>query len=318
MKDAEAVTFARGGPDRCAHLRGDPAAIAALAADSRARCLALRRGRTLVGGPEGAARLAWLAVDDPVFGDAPAPVFLGREADGTPRFARELPDAASEEAPGFVPPARDPHPGLPADEGFAELRAIMAQLPDADAAMAATARGLFAWHATHRFCAACGQPSQVTEAGWHRTCPACGTRHFPRTDPVVIMLVTHGNATLIGRQAAWPPGMQSLLAGFMEPGETVEAAVRRETFEETQVRVGRVDYLASQPWPFPANLMIGCHGHAETTGITIDPTEIESARWVTREEMAAAMAGEIPDLKPARHGSIARFLIERWLADRLD
>jgi NAD+ diphosphatase len=131
------------------------------------------------------------------------------------------------------------------------------------------------------------------------------------------MLILHGNSLLLGRSAAWPEGMYSLLAGFMEPGESIEAAVRREVFEETGVVVGQVDYLASQPWPFPSSLMIGCVGEASTREITLDPAELEDARWLSREQTLDALAGLDPSIRPARPGSIARFLIERWLADRL-
>jgi len=155
-------------------------------------------------------------------------------------------------------------------------------------------------------------------AGWQRTCPACGAHHFPRTDPVVIMLVTRGNSVLIGRSPGWPAGMYSLLAGFVEPGETLEAAVRREVFEEAGVRVGAVRYLASQPWPFPASLMFGCHGEALDGAITIDPAEIEDALWLTREEMVTVMAGAHPEIRAPRKGAIAHFLVAAWLADRLD
>lgn len=155
-------------------------------------------------------------------------------------------------------------------------------------------------------------------AGWQRNCPACRTSHFPRTDPVVIMLVTRGNSALIGRSPGWPEGMYSCLAGFVEPGETIEAAVRREVWEEAGIRVGEVRYLASQPWPFPTSLMFGCHGAALDDRITVDPTELEEALWITREELAAAFRGEHPKVKPARKGAIARYLLENWLADRLD
>jgi NAD+ diphosphatase len=135
---------------------------------------------------------------------------------------------------------------------------------------------------------------------------------------VVIMLITRGNRTLLGRNAAWPEGMYSCLAGFVEPGETLEAAVRREVFEEAGLRVGRVRYLASQPWPFPNSLMIGCHGLALDCDIRRDPVELEDARWVSREDLVAARAGNDPGLRPARPGSIAHFLLRNWLADRLD
>ncbi len=132
------------------------------------------------------------------------------------------------------------------------------------------------------------------------------------------MLITRGNSVLLGRSPGWPEGMYSLLAGFVEPGETIEAAVRREVFEEARIRVGAVEYLASQPWPFPASLMMGCQGAALNDDITIDPDEIEDASWVTREEMALAHAGQNPTLLPARKGAIAHFLLQNWLADTLD
>jgi NAD+ diphosphatase len=132
------------------------------------------------------------------------------------------------------------------------------------------------------------------------------------------MLITRGDRVLLGRSPGWPDGMFSLLAGFVEPGETIEAAVRREVFEESGVKVGAVRFLADQPWPFPASLMIGCRGEALTDEIVIDPVEIEAARWVTRAELLTVFAGDHPEIRPARRGAIAHFLLERWLADRLD
>ena len=155
-------------------------------------------------------------------------------------------------------------------------------------------------------------------AGWQRDCPECGGHHFPRTDPVVIMLVTHGDDVLLGRSPGWPEGMFSLLAGFIEPGEPIEAAVRREVFEEAGVRVGAVTYLASQPWPFPASLMFGCRGEALGREITIDPAEIEQALWVSKARLAAIFEGKDPEIKPARKGAIAHFILWNWLADQLD
>jgi NAD+ diphosphatase len=169
---------------------------------------------------------------------------------------------------------------------------------------------------THGFCARCGAQSVIAMSGWQRDCPACGAHHFPRTDPVVIMLITHGNDVLVGRSPGWPEGMYSLLAGFVEPGETIEAAVRREVREEAGIHVGAVRYLASQPWPFPASLMFGCAGDALGKDLTIDRTEIEDALWISREDMALSFAGLHPTIKPARKGAIAHFLIENWLADR--
>ena len=324
MRDAEAVTFAGAGLDRASALRGDAAALAALEATPEARTLALWRGRPLFEAvAAGEERLAWLPTDHGVFADAPgAPIFLGL-VDGAPRFARDLvrwagPGAVGAEAPaGHADAARIGHPALPGRLAFCDLRRVMGGLGAEDAGVAVAAKGIFAWHASHGFCAACGGASDPAEAGWKRVCPACGARHFPRVDPVVIMLILHGDEVLLGRSPAWPPGMYSLLAGFMEPGESIEAAVRRETLEETGVRVGRVDYLSSQPWPFPSSLMLGCRGEALSRDITIDPTEIEDARWVDKQAALDGMMGLTPELRPARKGSIARFLIERWLADSL-
>ncbi len=321
MRDAEAVTFAGGSIDRAAHLRGDAAALAALRASPAARSLALWSGKPMMDFSDG-ARLAWLAQDAPVLADAAGPeIFLGLEA-GAPRFARTLAEDAAAPAPAdgprpFVDEAQEGHPGMPGHLRFGDLRALMAQLSPQDAGNAAAAKGVFGWHETHGFCARCGSASEVADAGWKRVCPACGGQHFPRTDPVVIMLITHHESVLLGRAPIWPPGMFSLLAGFMEPGESIEAAVRREVREEAGVAVGPVDYLSSQPWPFPSSLMIGCRGVALSREITLDPVELEDARWLTKALVLAGLMGETPDMRPARRGSIARFLLERWLADRL-
>ncbi len=194
----------------------------------------------------------------------------------------------------------------------------MTHLSARDAELAATARALFGWHRSHRFCATCGNESSIAVAGWQRNCHSCGTAHFPRTDPVVIMLITSQNKVLMGRSPGWPEGMYSLLAGFVEPGETLEAAVRREVLEETNIKVESVTYLSSQPWPFPSSLMFGCRGNAINEKITIDPNEIEDALWVSREDVLESFIGTHPFLKPAREGSIAHFLLHNWLADRLD
>jgi NAD+ diphosphatase len=321
MKDAEAVTFAAATLDRAAHLRGDAAAQAALVADPRALCLPFWRGRPLLDVRAGLA-LGWLGAAHPVVAAEGGPsIFLGLDA-GAPRFARDLadwagPEGGDERPAGFVDDRRARHADLPDHLEFADLRAVMGGLGAAEAGIAAAAKGVFGWHETHPFCARCGVASAMADAGWKRVCPACGAQHFPRTDPVVIMLIVHGEDVLLGRSPAWPPRMYSLLAGFMEPGESIEGAVRRETAEEAGVRVGRVDYLSSQPWPFPSSLMIGCRGLALTRGIARDPAELEDARWVSREGVLAGLTGRDPDIRPARRGSIARFLLERWLADRL-
>ena len=220
--------------------------------------------------------------------------------------------------PSFVDLSEQQHPALQEDQVFADLRANMTRLDARDAELASTAKALFEWHCSHRFCAVCGHQSEMSQAGWQRTCPSCGAPHFPRTDPVVIMLITKGDSVLIGRSPGWPEGMYSLLAGFVEPGETPEAAVRREVLEEVGIAVGRVDYLGSQPWAFPNSLMMGFRGEALETDLKIDPNEIEDAIWVPRDEMMQALAGDHAFLKPARKGAIAEFILRHWVADRLE
>ena len=315
MKHAETVTFGGSSLDRAAHLRGQ---ADQLAASEAARAIVLWRGKILVDGTNQVLRVA---MTSQILQDAARDmIFLGLE-DAAPVFAADI----SAWAPaGFDPAApvdffdntQQQHPAI-ADAGFADIKSVMVQMTPRDAELAATAKAVMEWHRSHGFCSFCGQRSQMAMGGWQRNCDACGRHHFPRTDPVVIMLITRGNAVLMGRSPGWPAGMYSLLAGFIEPGETMEAAVRREVFEEAGVRVGAVSYLASQPWPFPASLMFGCQGDAVSDQITVDPAEIEDALWVSREEMADVFAGQHPLINPTRKGAIANFLLENWLSDRL-
>ncbi len=319
MRIAETVTFGGSGLDRAALQRADPDALATQLATGRV--VPIWRGKPLMAGPDLAAA-GWVAADHPVLAPSGVRVFLGLDA-GTACFAQDVsawaPEAgAAAVEGGFFDPSEQRHPALPEDHAFAELRGVMTRLSPRDAELLVTGKALVQWHASHGFCAACGARSEPAMGGWQRNCPACGAHHFPRTDPVVIMLVTRGNAVLLGRSPGWPEGMYSLLAGFVEPGETLEAAVRREVFEETGVQLGAVSYLASQPWPFPASLMMGCRAEALDDQISIDPAEIEDALWVTREEMVRVLAGGHPRLKAPRRGAIASFLIRAWLADRLD
>ena len=315
MKIAETVTFGGSGLNRAAELRGDPDG---LRRRDGASAILLWRGKPLLDG-DGLQRVS---LDHPVMADATDDlIFLGLE-DDAPVFAADLsgwtPEGLDDSTLNqFLDPSQQVHPALP-DAAFEELRAVMTRLSRRDAELAATAKAIMGWHRSHRFCAVCGAESQMAMSGWQRDCGACGAHHFPRTDPVVIMLITHGNNVLMGRSPGWPEGMYSLLAGFVEPGETIEAAVRREVYEEAGITVGAVSYLSSQPWPFPSSLMFGCAGEALDDKITIDPAEIEDAIWVSREEIALAFAGNHPKLLPARKGAIAHFLLEAWLSDRLD
>jgi len=324
MKNAEQVTFGGSGLNRAAHIRGDDAALAQAQAHSYAACVLLWRGKPLMCGDT----VALVPMQHPILtsgqgGDVDKPVFLGLEEDESPLFAFDIskwqPDGEAPSVPGqFFDPTEQHHPSFPAEYAFVEVRQMMSRLTPRDAELAATAKAIVGWHASHRFCARCGVESAMAQAGWQRDCPACGGMHYPRTDPVVIMLITHEDSVLMGRSPGWPEGMYSLLAGFVEPGETIEAAVRREVMEEVGVPVGQVDYLASQPWPFPASLMIGCAGDALGREMTIDPKEIEDALWVSRADMMRSFAGEHPVLKPARKGAIAHFLLENWLAETLE
>lgn len=315
MKHAETVTFGGSALDRAAPLRSQ---VDAVKANGTSRSCLLWRGKPLVHN----GVLVYVGLDHPIMRDVGDMILIGHDDDGA-IFASDVsgwsPEGIEDAAfNSFLDKSLQVHPSMPEDHSFAELRAVMTVLSPRDAEIAATAKALFEWHRTHGYCSACGAKSELDAAGWERSCPSCGRKHFPRTDPVVIMLITHGNDVLVGRSPMWPDGMYSLLAGFVEPGETMEAAVRRETFEETAIQVGEVSYLASQPWPFPASLMMGCHGHAISKEIEIDPNEIEDAMWVSREDMALAFAGEHPIIAPARNGSIAHFLLRNWLADTLD
>lgn len=322
MRDAETVTFGGSDLDRAAYLRGKPERLAKLRTDPKGTHVVLWQGKPLVEG-EDQDTLVRLPHDHPLLDECePDALLLGMEGE-RPVFGHWLKDWWPEgldasELGGFIDTTAQSHPTLSKDQVFAELRTIMTRLTVRDAELAATLRAMIEWHRRHGFCANCGEKTEMGQAGWQRGCESCKAQHFPRTDPVVIMLITHGNSVLLGRSPGWPDQMYSLLAGFVEPGETLEAAVRREVFEEAGIKVGRVEYLASQPWAFPASLMMGFRGDALTKTINIDPAELEDAVWFTREEIAQAFLGQHPTLKPARKGAIAQFLLQKWLEDRLD
>lgn len=191
------------------------------------------------------------------------------------------------------------------------LRFIGPTIAPEDASLAVEAVGLSRWHQTHRFCPRCGTETNVIKAGHARMCPHCGAEHFPRTDPAVIMLISDGSdRAVLGRQAAWPPNRFSTLAGFVEPGESLIDAVRREVMEEAGILVGEVAYAGSQPWPFPSSLMLGFHGVAETFDITVDGDELEEAKWFSRDEITELTASGELLLPPSV--SISRWLINQW------
>lgn len=319
------VGFTGSHLDRAGNPRRKPEWLAAQRSRTDARFLVLRELKALVDIAQKPAAIRWL---DTAWADAhPALpcIFLGMDEDDIPHFALDG-DAAPEDA------------GIPALHGetdkFIDVRSIAAQLTPEEAAILAQARSLIDWHQRHRFCAQCGSRTELGEAGYVRRCTseACGASHFPRTDPVVIMLavrrdeVTGEDMVLLGRQGRMPPGMYSALAGFMEPGESIEEAVRREIMEESGVITGAVRYLISQPWPFPSSLMIGCIAEALDGSITVDQDELEDARWFSRSEAAAMLErgkqrlpttetnpDEPPWMPPPL--SLAHQIARRWLAE---
>lgn len=304
------IMFGNGAINRAAHLRNDKAAQARMLFAPETRFMALWRGHVLV---TDTPEIAWLGKSEADRASRGAPLFLGL-LNGQPRYAVDVPDweeAGSDE--GQFERTEANHPAL--NGTFRDFRSLFFSLPDASLGDAATAKSLLHWHNSHRYCGYCGTKTNLTHAGWHRNCPNCKRMGFPHIEPVVIMLVTNGNQTLLGRSHGWPQGMYSLLAGFMEPGESIREAVCREVFEETGVKIGEVNFLDDQPWPFPSSLMIGCHAKALSESINLDPVELEAAQWVSRERVMETLDGSDPHFQPARKGAIARNLLDRWLAD---
>jgi NAD+ diphosphatase len=273
--------FSGLGLDRADLLRSQPERLAELTARSDARQLIWAEGLPAL---DADGRLSWERVREPV-------LFLGLDGDA-PRFAS-------------VPATAPPGPAF----------ALLAQLDGQDAPLFACALSLANWHRRHGHCSMCGQPTGIVRGGWSRRCESCGAEHFPRSDPVVIMLAEHDDRLLLGRQPHYPPRRFSALAGFVEPGETIEAAVARELHEEAGIRVADISYVASQPWPFPSSLMIGCRARALGEALTIDFTELDDARWFSRGEVAAAIAGDDnASFLPPNPYAIARTLLDDWLA----
>ncbi len=303
----EPITFTGSPLDRAGNQRRDPAWLAQRRRHPQSRFMPVYKLRALIdldAGPD----IAWLSGDDvrPFLDQGAACLLLGA-ADGACHFAVDVSAADSAKSAPF------------SDWGkFIDVRSIAGQLPAGHAAILAQARSMIDWHDRHGFCANCGHPTEITEAGYMRSCPIqdCKAQHFPRTDPVVIMLVERGDNCLLGRQPRFPKEVFSALAGFMEPGESIEEAVRREIMEEAGLPVDRVRYIASQHWPFPSSLMIGCIGETEASDITIDTQELEEARWFSRAEIAAMVEAAVTQegLRMPPPLSLAHQLAERWLA----
>lgn len=274
--------FTGPGLNRADALRADDQALRELAHGAAARQLRWKE------------ELPELTEDGRLSWDLPSKpdLFLGFDGD-SPRFSA---------IETVVPDARSAFP-------------LMALLHPDDAPIVAAALSLSRWHRRHGFCATCGHSTDIVRGGWSRRCPACAAEHFPRVDPVVIMLAEHDGRLLLGRQPQYPPGRYSALAGFVEVGENLEAAVARELFEEAGICTRNIRYVASQPWPFPSSLMFGCHAEAESDELTIDTGELDDARWFTREEVAAALTEDSEGpFQPPPKAAIARTLLDRWLA----
>lgn len=301
------IPFAGSPLDRLSAKRTDPEWVAARRRDSSSFILPVWRLQPFLFGPEkgsGPLEAGFMKpglCESLAAPDAPC-IFLGMERDNA-LFAID------------ISAARDP-----ANEGpiaglghFRDMRAAAAVLPEKDTAILGQAKAMIDWHNRHGFCAQCGARSELTDAGWRRICPACKTEHFPRTDPVVIMLGVHGDACLVGRNKRFPGNFYSALAGFMEPGESIEEAVRRELMEEVNLKVGKVRYHATQPWPFPSSLMIGCLAEAESRDFKPDGEEISDARWLDRATAKKLIAGErMPDISVPPAIAIAHHLIKAF------
>jgi NAD+ diphosphatase len=297
--------FAGNPLDRASEKRGDAAWLAAARADPVSRVLPLWKLQPLLLGPDGPTEATELGfIGGELAGGLGAPdateVFLGLEG-ATAYFARDISALA------------DPLAAALAGLGhFRDARAAAALLPLHQVAIMGQAKALIDWHKRHGFCSQCGAATFVSEGGYRRICPSCQGEHFPRTDPVVIMLVTAGDSCLLGRNKRFAGGHYSTLAGFIEPGETIEEAVRREVFEEVGVRVGHVRYFATQPWPFPFSLMIGCFAEANTHYVSVDGNEILTARWFDRETIRRLITGETNEISLPRREAIAFHLIRTW------
>lgn len=306
MRQAALNYYAGAGLDRVDRRRRDTAWIEERLADPKTRFLPVWRGRNLVADPERPS-LAWLgAAEARHYRDRGAVwALLGLVGD----ICYVALDVSIEETPDHAP--------LLVGRGhFSDLRVVGPLLGHAEGSILAYARGLLYWHGRHRFCGVCGAETQLVQGGHVRRCSnqACSTQHFPRTDPAVIMLVHDGGERCVmGRQKVWPPGMHSTLAGFLEPGESLEEAVAREIEEEAGIKVRDVTYHSSQPWPFPSSLMVGFYARADFGPLTIDPEELESAQWFDRETLRNAP--EDDSLRLPRRDSIARRLIDDWLQE---
>lgn len=295
--------FAGNPLDRASERRTDAAWLAEKIAAPDSLGIALWNGKPLVeAAKDGGLQIAYLRADmaEELSGGPERLLFMGLWKE-TAIFAVDL--------EGGADPAQGPLQGLGA---FEDLRASALRLPAGDAAIIATAKAMFEWRRKHRHCSNCGEQSDVIEGGWKRVCPACRAEHFPRTDPVAIMLAVHDGKALLGRQAAWPKGMFSALAGFIEPGESIEEGCARELFEEAGLRATHVRYHSTQPWPYPNTMMIGLIADVDSDQAAPDQTELDEVRWFTREECALLIEGKLEGVGAPGRMAIAHQLIKAF------
>ena len=289
--------FSSNPLDRASWLRGERRWLRAQHDDPRGRYLLFRDLQVAVSLGEH-RRLAWMErAAAASWVDGPSAVLLGTLG-GVPYFAAAIDPAAEAAIEGLE---------------FGETRGVAPDLPADEAGILAQARSILAWHSEHLFCGRCGSPTASVDGGTRRQCEGCGTRHYPHVSPSMIVLVQSGDSCLLARRPRGVPNRYSCLAGYVEPGESIEEATVREVFEESGVRIANVTYHSSQPWPFPATLMIGCFAEAESDEINVDGVEIAEARWFSRDEVGRALVGDHPSLTVPDRLAIAHHLIRAWV-----
>ena len=295
------IPLASAPVDRAAHFRTNTEWLEQAKTADNALIFLMQKGQPLVA--SNGQNLLWLGPEVERLSPQGESVFLGQDNAGAPIFVVSM-DPSFKLEGSLLQGAGE----------FTDMRAAAGGLTAMEANLASTARSLLEWHRNHPFCAKCGAPSDVTEAGWKRVCPSCGAEHFPRTDPVAIMLAVKDDKCLLGRQASWPAGFWSALAGFVEPGETVEQAATRELEEEAGIKAdpAKAEYLFCQPWPFPSSLMVGIILEAQTTEVSVEQDELEAARWITRQEARQVLAGTHPDIYAPPPMAVAHHILKVW------
>ncbi|MEP1143103.1 MAG: NAD(+) diphosphatase [Henriciella sp.] len=301
MTTSNDIPLASNPIDRAAHHRTDPAWLDAAIQSENVLVFLMQNGIPLL--ESSGQNLVWLGPEIAQLPHLRERVFLGLDLANAPIFAVNI--GSDFDLEGSL---------LQGAGDFTDMRAAASSLNPMEANLASTARSLLEWHRSHPFCSKCGSQTDVTEAGWKRVCPACGAEHFPRTDPVAIMLAVKDGKCLLGRQASWPAGFWSALAGFVEPGETLEQAATRELEEEAGIKAdpAKAEYLFCQPWPFPSSMMVGIIVEAETTEVSVEQDELEAARWITKEEARQVIAGTHPDIFCPPPMAVAHHILKTW------